>query len=79
AWVLREACAQALAFPKHLKMAVNVSTVQLKQHNFVETVVRALGATGLAPNRLELEITESVLADQSGSTLNMLHKLSEMG
>jgi len=79
AWVLKEACRQAQAYPKHLKIAVNVSAVQLKQQNFVETVVLALGETGLPPHRLELEITESVLADHSGSTLHMLQRLSDMG
>ena len=76
---LRQACAQAQLWPKHMKMAVNVSAVQLKQRNFVETVVLALGATGLAPSRLELEVTESVLADNSGVTPKVLQQLHDMG
>ncbi len=76
---LRQACAQAQLWPKHMKMAVNVSAVQLKHRNFVETVVLALGATGLAPNRLEIEVTESVLADNSGVTPKVLQQLHDMG
>ncbi len=76
---LRQACAQAQLWPKHMKMAVNVSAVQLKQRNFVQTVVMALGATGLAPNRLEIEVTESVLADNSGVTPKVLQQLHDMG
>lgn len=79
AWALRQACAQATSWPKHLRIAVNVSAVQLRQRNYVETVVLALGSTGLAPDRLEIEITESLLADSSGATSAALRQLHDIG
>src|SRR6185295_10763065 len=56
-WVLQTACAQAARWPAHLKVAVNVSPVQFKCHGLVDTVVKALAGSDLAPSRLELEIT----------------------
>jgi diguanylate cyclase (GGDEF)-like protein len=77
-WVLRQACRQAASWPSHLMMAVNVSPIQFKGHNLVQLVVSALAAAGLAAQRLEIEITESViLQDGEGafSTLTQLHEL----
>jgi diguanylate cyclase (GGDEF)-like protein len=59
-WVLREACRQATLWPAHIKVAVNVSGEQLIEANFVPSVVSALSFSGLAANRLELEVTESI-------------------
>jgi diguanylate cyclase (GGDEF)-like protein len=76
-WVLRQACADAAAWPRHLKIAVNVSVAQFKSRDFVELVVGTLAASGVAPERLELELTESLmLQDEHGSLaiLNRLHK-----
>ena len=78
-WVLRRACATAQSWPPHLEIAVNISAVQLKLRNFAETVILALGATGLAPHRLVLEITESVLAVDDGAVHAMLQTLRAMG
>ena len=78
-WVLREACAQAARWPQHIHMAVNLSAVQFKSANLVSTVVNALSSSGLAPNRLELEITESVLLHDSDATLATLHQLRHLG
>ena len=57
-WVLRQACAEAATWPEHIKVAVNLSPVQFKSRNLVQTVFAALAASGLPPSRLELEITE---------------------
>jgi len=72
-WVLRQACRDAATWPDHLKIAVNVSPAQFKSCHLVELVVNALASSGIAPGRLELEITESVvLSDGAFETLTRL-------
>jgi diguanylate cyclase (GGDEF)-like protein len=78
-WVLRHACTEAASWPGQLSVAVNLSPVQFKNKNLVSTVMMALSAAGLAPSRLELEITESVLLQESEATLAMLHQLRSFG
>ncbi len=78
-WVLREACREATMWPEELKVAVNLSVVQFKSSNLAQTVVSALAASGLSPNRLELEITESVLLLDSEETLEVLGRLHHLG
>jgi diguanylate cyclase (GGDEF)-like protein/PAS domain S-box-containing protein len=78
-WVLRKACTDAATWPGDVKVAVNVSPVQLRHETWAQVVVRTLEATGLPPNRLELEITESVLMQNSDATLSTLHQLRELG
>jgi diguanylate cyclase (GGDEF)-like protein len=71
AWVLRQACMEAAAWPNGLRIAVNVSTIQFRSRGLVETVMAVLAESGLAADRLELEITESVLlSDDSATRLN---------
>jgi diguanylate cyclase (GGDEF)-like protein/PAS domain S-box-containing protein len=66
AWVLREACRAAALWPEHLYVAVNLSAIQFASADLLQTVSNALTETGLAPHRLELELTESALvADQT--------------
>jgi EAL domain-containing protein (putative c-di-GMP-specific phosphodiesterase class I) len=78
-WVLHEACTQAAQWPEHLHVAVNLSPAQFKSTNLVATVMGALSMSGLAPQRLELEITESVLLQDSDATLATLHRLRDLG
>ncbi len=78
-WVLRQACTDAASLPAHIKVAVNLSPVQFKTPNLVTTVFQALSVTGLAPERLELEITESVLLEDTEAALVMLHQLRALG
>jgi diguanylate cyclase (GGDEF)-like protein len=78
-WVLRQACRQAASWPKPIKVAVNLSAVQLKNPNFAQTVVLALADSGMAANRLELEITESVFLQDNEATLAILHQLRSLG
>ena len=78
-WVLRHACKEAASWPGHVSVAVNLSPVQFKNKNLVSTVMMALSAAELAPSRLELEITESVLLQESEATLAMLHQLRSLG
>jgi diguanylate cyclase (GGDEF)-like protein len=65
AWVLRKACADAVKWPENIKISVNLSSVQFVNGVLVREVEQALIATGLPANRLELEITESVLVHVS--------------
>ena len=77
-WVLRTACLQAAQWPD-LVVAVNLSPVQFKSRDLVETVSQVLEETGLAAHRLELEITESVLLHDSASALLVLERLKATG
>ncbi|WP_188312018.1 sensor domain-containing protein [Salinarimonas soli] len=78
-WVLRDACREAAAWPRKLKVAVNLSPVQFRSPTLLHTAVSALGMSGLSPHRLELEITESVLLHDSAATLALLHQLRALG
>ncbi len=74
-WALRQACKDASAWPTQTRVAVNLSSVQFKSGQISRTVFSALAAARLAPNRLELEITESILLQDSEETLETLHQL----
>ena len=78
-WVLREACAAAMQWPDHISIAVNVSAVQFQLPNLAAIVENALSQTGLAAQRLELEVTESVMLRDRESALATLHKLKALG
>ena len=65
--------------PTHLKIAVNLSPAQFRSPGLVQAIVGALAASGLAPDRLELEITETILLQDSEATLAMLYQLRELG
>jgi diguanylate cyclase (GGDEF)-like protein len=78
-FVLRSACADAATWPDDVDVAVNLSPVQFKSPNLIASVTDALAATGLNASRLELEITESVLLQNSEATLTTLHELRAMG
>jgi EAL domain-containing protein (putative c-di-GMP-specific phosphodiesterase class I) len=78
-WVLRQACADAMRWPPEIKVAVNLSPIQVMNQNLVAVVVGALAAAGLPASRLEVEITESVLMQNSEATLATLHRLRELG
>jgi EAL domain-containing protein (putative c-di-GMP-specific phosphodiesterase class I) len=78
-WVLTTACAEAAKWPDHVKLAVNVSPLQFKQPTFALKVASALAASGLAPRRLELEITEAVLIRDDDEALAILHHLRALG
>ena len=78
-WVLRQACRDAATWSPDIKVAVNLSPVQFKAGDLVQSVADALTASGLAPQRLELEITESVLLDKTETSIAVLHRLRELG
>jgi EAL domain-containing protein (putative c-di-GMP-specific phosphodiesterase class I) len=77
-WVLREACREAASWPAAIKIAVNLSPVQLKA-GFVEVVRGILIETGLEAGRLELEITETALISPEGNSIDILHELKRLG
>jgi EAL domain-containing protein (putative c-di-GMP-specific phosphodiesterase class I) len=78
-WVLRTACREAARWSQDVRVAVNLSPVQFKKRDLVNSVISALSESGLAADRLELEITESVLLNDSEATLATLHKLRHFG
>ncbi|WP_278923487.1 MULTISPECIES: putative bifunctional diguanylate cyclase/phosphodiesterase [Pseudophaeobacter] len=78
-WVLKTACKEAAGWTRPFQVAVNVAPQQLVQPSFVEDVMDVLFETGLAPERLELEITESSIIDDKVHTLKVMHKLKNYG
>ncbi len=78
-WVLAKACAEAATWPDGVKLAVNVSPVQFRSGTLALKIVNTLGESGLAANRLELEITEAVLIRDDEAALETLHQLREIG
>jgi diguanylate cyclase (GGDEF)-like protein/PAS domain S-box-containing protein len=78
-WVLREACNEAARWPNEIKVAVNLSPVQFRSQGVVQAVMTALAYSRLAPDRLELEITESVLLADTEANLAILHKFRDLG
>ena len=78
-WVLRTACTEAARWPEHVKLAVNLSAVQVEAEGLVASVVSALAYSGLSPDRLEFEVTESVFLREGKSTGRTLDALRSLG
>ncbi|WP_320197871.1 bifunctional diguanylate cyclase/phosphodiesterase [Agrobacterium sp. rho-13.3] len=78
-WILHEACSTAVGWPPHIKVAVNVSPVQFSLANLAYTICNTLEKTGLAPSRLELEMTEAALLKDRAVTLATMRQLKELG
>jgi len=78
-WVLRQACKDASAWPEHLKIAVNVSPAQFRSRNLADMVINTLAAAGLSPQRLELEITETVMLEDEEEAFGTLRRLHDIG
>ena len=78
-WVLRTACTEATTWPADIAVAVNLSPAQFREPRLAEGIVEILRATGLAPARLELEITEGVLLDETSGVLETLDALRAAG
>jgi predicted signal transduction protein with EAL and GGDEF domain len=79
AWILGEACAEAAAWPANVRIAVNLSPAQFRRGDLVDVITGALERSGLAADRLELEITESVLLQKSEGNLDTLHAIKALG
>lgn len=78
-WVLRQACADAARWPDHINVAVNLSAIQVMNRSLSPVLLSALGASRLPARRLELEITETVLMQNTDATIDTLHRLRELG
>jgi diguanylate cyclase (GGDEF)-like protein len=78
-WVLHKACTEAASWPRQLSVAVNLSAVQFRGDQIVDTVAQALAASGLPARRLELEITESLLISNAEHAIGVLGRLGAMG
>jgi diguanylate cyclase (GGDEF)-like protein len=81
-WVLRTACIQAQSWRQeygNLTMAINISAIQFRERNFVETVSTILRETGIEPSLVELEVTESVAMNEVEKTLERLQELHDLG
>lgn len=79
AWVLRRACEEAMTWPDHIGISVNLSPIQFESPSLLPTIVNTLAATGLAPHRLELEITETALLGTEGKNIRILEAIRELG
>lgn len=78
-WVMRKACEEARSWPDHVKVNVNVSPEQLLEPGFHEEVVEALASTGLRPERLEIEVTESIFLRDASIARNALEQIMALG
>ncbi len=78
-WVLRTACKEAANWPSTVKVAVNVSPEQLLDVSFVSVIVSALSQAGLAPHRLELEVTESLFMSEGTQAIAVLDRILGLG
>jgi EAL domain-containing protein (putative c-di-GMP-specific phosphodiesterase class I) len=78
-WILRTACKAAAKWPDNMNLAVNLSSIQFRDGNIVNTIVSALANSGVAANRLEVEITETVFLENNANTISILHQLRELG
>ncbi len=78
-WALQQACREAATWPERIGVAVNLSPVQFRSAGLTSSVMMALARSGLSPQRLELEITESVLLKGTAATLATLNQLKELG
>ena len=78
-WILREACREAANWPNPLQIAINLSPVQFRHGDLAGLVHAVLLETGLAPHRLELEITEGVLIGDFSRAVSILRRLKALG
>ena len=78
-WAINKACSDAASWPTNTSVAVNLSAKQLLDDTIVRDIAKALDNSGLPPNRLEIEITESVLLHDFSTTLSVLSKIKETG
>ena len=78
-WVMRKACEEARKWPDHVKVNVNVSPEQLLEPGFHQEVVEALAVTGLRPERLEVEVTESIFLRDASVARNALEQVMALG
>jgi diguanylate cyclase (GGDEF)-like protein/PAS domain S-box-containing protein len=78
-WILQRACADAVSWPQNIKVAVNLSAAQFRAGTLFDVILGALVKSGLSPERLELEITESLLLHDKESNVAVIQQLKDIG
>jgi len=78
-WILHQACTDSASLPEHVKVAINVSAVQFRKGDLFDSVIRILANTGLSPERIELEITETTHLENHDAHLETMRKLKHLG
>lgn len=78
-WIIQRACLDAVSWPPHVQLAVNVSATQFKRGNLFDVVLQALLRSGLNPRRLQIEVTETVLLEQQSEQLQTFRRLKSIG
>jgi diguanylate cyclase (GGDEF)-like protein len=78
-WILQRACIDAVSWPSDVKLAINISAIQFKKGNLFQVILRTLVETGLAPERLELEITETSLLENQEAHLTTIRQIKNLG
>ena len=78
-WILQRACTDAASWPPHVKLAINISAIQFKKGNLFQVILRTLVETGFAPDRLELEITETSLLENQEAHLTTIRQIKNLG
>jgi diguanylate cyclase (GGDEF)-like protein/PAS domain S-box-containing protein len=78
-WIITRACRDAMKMPCEIKLAVNLSPVQFSKSNIVETIAVALSSAQMPPERLEVEITEGILLQETDQNLETLRRLKDIG
>ncbi|MEO1045223.1 MAG: EAL domain-containing protein [Pseudomonadota bacterium] len=78
-WVLENACREAMNWPEHTKLSVNVSAEQLSDPNFIQILMKALSSSGLPPQRLDVEVTESIFLHEGTMAVDVLDQILSLG
>ena len=78
-WVLRQACTDAMTWPNEMTVAINISPIQFKHKDYVESVARIIEETGIDPTRIELELTEGVVVDDADIAEHAIMELRALG
>lgn len=78
-WIMKQACHDAMSWSRPLTVAVNISAIEFEGANIVATIAEALDATGLPPERLEIEITETVLMTNTDAVIDTLNQIRTLG
>lgn len=79
AWVIERACCEAAGWPASHRVSVNISPVQFRSRELPDVILAALARSGLAPSRLEVEVTEAVLIDDANAALDILRQIRALG
>ena len=78
-WAMRQACAEAMTWPGNIRVAVNVSPAQFAHPNFIANVTQSLAQSGIAPDRLEIELTESIFVNDTETTERTFTAIKRLG